>query len=66
MWVSGFTPPGQAGLVTFSVDGDAEGMAAHLFEQDVVVRNLPGTPWLRASCGWWTSDDDVERLVRAL
>ena len=31
-----------------------------------LIRDLPGTGWLRASVGWWTSDDDVERLVAAL
>jgi L-cysteine/cystine lyase len=60
------TPPGQSGLVTFRPEGDAEDVTARLLEQGVVVRNLPGTPWARASCGWWTSDEDVERLVRAL
>jgi L-cysteine/cystine lyase len=60
------TPPDQAGLVTFRPDGDPESVVARLFEQEVVVRALPGTPWVRASCGWWTSDDDVERLARAL
>jgi L-cysteine/cystine lyase len=60
------TPPNQAGLVTFRPEGNAEEVAARLFEQKVVVRNLPGTPWVRASCGWWTSDEDVERLVSAV
>jgi L-cysteine/cystine lyase len=60
------TPPDQAGLVTFRPEGDAEDVAARLFEDGVVVRHLPATPWVRASCGWWTSDEDVERLVRAL
>jgi L-cysteine/cystine lyase len=60
------TPPDQAGLVTFRPEGDAEELAARLFEQNVVVRSLPGTPWVRASCGWWTSREDVERLVRAV
>jgi L-cysteine/cystine lyase len=60
------TPPDQAGLVTFRPEGDPEEVAAQLFDQNVVVRNLPGTPWVRASCGWWTSQEDVERLVRAL
>jgi hypothetical protein len=27
------------------------------------VRDLPGTGWVRASCGWWTNGDDVERLL---
>jgi L-cysteine/cystine lyase len=60
------TPPGQAGLVTFEPDGDPEQIAARLFEQGIVLRNLPGTPWLRASCGWWTSDEDVTRLAAQL
>ena len=29
----------------------------------VVVRDVPGTDWLRASCGWWTNEEDVERLL---
>jgi L-cysteine/cystine lyase len=60
------TPPGQAGLVTLRPDGDAEDVAARLLAAEVVVRSLPGTPWVRASCGWWTSDDDVERLAGGL
>lgn len=60
------TAPGQATLVTFRVGGDTRETAAHLFAEDVVVRDIPGTGWLRASVGWWTSDEDVERLVAAL
>jgi L-cysteine/cystine lyase len=60
------TPPDQAGLLTFRPEGNPEEVAARLFGQNVVVRNLPGTPWVRASCGWWTSVEDVERLVRAI
>ena len=60
------TPPGQAGLVTFKPNGDAAEVASRLFERGVVVRDLPGTPWVRVSCGWWTNDDDVERLLGGL
>jgi L-cysteine/cystine lyase len=60
------TPPEQAGLVTFRPDGDPEAVTARLLESGVVVRYLPGTPWVRASCGWWTNDEDVERLARAV
>jgi len=60
------TPPDQAGLVTFRPEDDAEAVTAQLLAQRVVVRNLPGTPWVRASCGWWTNDEDVERLACAL
>jgi selenocysteine lyase/cysteine desulfurase len=27
---------------------------------------MPGTDRLRVSCGYWTSDEDVERLIAAL
>ena len=60
------TPPGQAGLVTFVVEDDPEQVVAKLLADGVVVRNIPGTPFVRASCGWWTSDEDVQRLAEAL
>ncbi len=57
----------QATLITFRYDGDtAETVKRLAAEEDVVIRDLPGTGWLRASVGWWTSDQDVERLVQAL
>ena len=61
------TAPGQATLVTFQVEGDSAEVVTKLYEAGVVVRNVPGEePWIRASCGWWTSDEDLERLVTAL
>ena len=60
------TEPGQATLVSWRVDGDASELAARAWERGVVIRDLPGLNWLRASCGYWTSTDDVERLVAAL
>jgi L-cysteine/cystine lyase len=60
------TEPGQANLVSFRVDGDPAELSARCFERGVVVRDLPSTGWLRASCGWWTSDEDLDRLVEAL
>jgi hypothetical protein len=29
----------------------------------VIVRELLGRNLVRASCGWWTSDDDLRRLA---
>lgn len=55
-----------ATLVSFVPPGEPAEMAAQLYERGVVVRDLPGTGWLRASCGWWTSDDDIDRLVAGL
>lgn len=60
------TEPGQATLVSFVAPGEAAEDAARLYEHGVVVRDLPGTGWLRASCGWWTSDEDVDRLLAEL
>jgi L-cysteine/cystine lyase len=60
------TEPGQGTLVSFVAPGDAAEDAVRLYDAGVIVRDLPGTGWLRASCGWWTSDDDIDRLVSAL
>jgi L-cysteine/cystine lyase len=56
---------GDATLVSFRAD-DPPALVTRLAEADVVVRELPGTGLVRASCGWWTSDEDLERLVAAL
>jgi selenocysteine lyase/cysteine desulfurase len=53
-------------LVSFVPAGDAEAEAARLYDAGVILRNLPGTRWLRASCGWWTSSEDIDRLVMGL
>jgi L-cysteine/cystine lyase len=60
------TAPGQATLVSFALDGDGAEEATRLRKEGVVVRDLPGTGWLRVSCGWWTSDGDLDRLLDAL
>jgi L-cysteine/cystine lyase len=60
------TGPGQATLVTFRPDGDPGELAARAYERGVVIRDLPGTGWLRASCGYWTNEDDVDRLLDAV
>jgi L-cysteine/cystine lyase len=59
------TVPGDATLVTFHADDPAATVAA-LDEAGVVVRDLPKTPFVRASCGWWTSEGDLERLAATL
>jgi L-cysteine/cystine lyase len=53
-------------LVSFVPDGDPADVAGRLYEGGVVVRDLPGTGWIRASCGWWTNEDDIERLLAGL
>ena len=58
--------PGQGTLVSWRADGDPTAMVRRLFERGVVVRDIPGRNLIRASCGWWTSEDDIERLLEAL
>jgi L-cysteine/cystine lyase len=60
------TAPAQGTLVTFRVEGDSSERVKRLYDQSVVVRDIPGEGWIRVSCGWWTSDEDLERLVAAL
>jgi selenocysteine lyase/cysteine desulfurase len=58
-------PRGHTTLVSFE-DDDPEGLRDRLFEAGVLVRNLPGTPLVRASVGAWSSEDDLERLLAVL
>jgi L-cysteine/cystine lyase len=61
------TGPGHATLVSFRWPGDDTAEAARrALERGVAIRDLPGTGWLRVSCGYWTSDEDLERLLAAL
>jgi L-cysteine/cystine lyase len=57
---------GESTLISFVPMGDAAAEAARLYDAGVIVRDLPGTGWLRASCGWWTSGEDIDRLVAGL
>lgn len=60
------TKPDQAGLVTFRPEGDAPEIVARLREQGVIVRELPGRGLIRVSCGYWTSEEDLDRLLAGL
>ena len=60
------TAPDQGTLVTFRAEGDTKELVAALYDAGVVVRDVPGLGWLRVSCGWWTSEEDLDRLVGAL
>jgi L-cysteine/cystine lyase len=57
------TPPGHSTLVSFRPNGDPAELVESLFERGVVVRELPGRNLVRASCGWWTNEDDLQRLA---
>lgn len=61
------TPPVVSTLVSFVPRGGASAeTVAALYAAGVHVREIPGTGLVRVSCGWWTSDGDLERLVEAL
>jgi L-cysteine/cystine lyase len=60
------TEPGQGTLVSFRAEEDSGELVRRLYDAGVVVRDIPALGWIRVSCGWWTSDEDLERLVAAL
>jgi L-cysteine/cystine lyase len=60
------TPEERATLVAFRAPGDPAELVAELSGRDVHVREIPKMGLVRVSCGWWTSDGDLERLVAAL
>ena len=61
------TPAERATLVSFRPDGEEPAdVVSRLHAADVHVREIPGRGLVRVSCGWWTSDDDLDRLVAAL
>ena len=60
------TPPGHSTLVSFHPAGDPTELVEALGGRGVIVRELPGRNLVRASCGWWTNDDDLGRLAEGL
>jgi L-cysteine/cystine lyase len=55
-------PRGESTLVSWE-SPDPEADAERLREHGVVVRHLPGRPYVRASVGAWSSEDELARLV---
>jgi L-cysteine/cystine lyase len=60
------TEPDQATLVSWRCRGEPAELVARLEEAGVVVRFLPGTGLVRASVGYWNTEEDLARLVEAL
>jgi selenocysteine lyase/cysteine desulfurase len=58
-------PRGATTLVTWESPGSDE-LPGRLAEQGIVVRNLPGTSFVRASVGAWNDESDLERLLAAI
>ncbi|MDQ3699350.1 MAG: aminotransferase V, partial [Chloroflexota bacterium] len=53
---------GDSTLVSWEA-ADPEAEAARLLGAGYVVRNLPGTPYVRASVGAWSSDEELAALA---
>jgi L-cysteine/cystine lyase len=60
------TKPDQAGLVTFRPETDPTELVDRLRERGVIVREIPGRNLIRVSCGYWTSEEDLDRLLDGL
>ena len=60
------TPAVASTLVAFRPEENPSAVVDRLHAAGVHVRELPGRGLVRVSCGWWTSDDDLDRLVAAL
>ncbi len=58
-------PRGESTLVAFPSEDPIQ-ERTRLAQAGVVVRAIPGRPWLRASVGAWNDESDLERLVAAL
>ncbi len=59
-------PEQRSTLVSFRPEAEPAALVARLAEQDVHVREIPGSGLVRVSCGWWTNDRDLERLLAGL
>ncbi len=61
------TPEQRANIVSWRPEGEEpETVVERLAGAGVVVRDIPRTGLVRASIGWWTSEEDLERLVAGL
>jgi L-cysteine/cystine lyase len=58
-------PRADSTLVSWE-DTDPEATRDRLAGAGVLIRNLPGTPYLRASVGAWNDEADLDRLLTAL
>jgi selenocysteine lyase/cysteine desulfurase len=57
-------PRGETTLVAWE-DPDPPATRQRLADAGVVIRDLPGTSYIRASVGAWNDESDLERLVSA-
>jgi L-cysteine/cystine lyase len=53
-------------LVAFRAAGEPAKLVEALYKVGVHVREIPSAGLIRVSCGWWTSDGDLDRLLAGL
>ena len=56
-------PRGPSTLVSFEVPEPQAFIERLARDEGMVLRFLPGTPYVRASVGGWSSEEELERLV---
>jgi L-cysteine/cystine lyase len=60
-------PEQRATLVSWRpAEEEPAAVVQRLADAGVVVRDIPKTGLVRASIGWWTSDDDLDRLATSI
>jgi selenocysteine lyase/cysteine desulfurase len=58
-------PRGNSTLVSFAVD-DPPAVLERVLAAGIVMRDLPRTPYLRASVGAWTADEELDRVIEVV
>jgi selenocysteine lyase/cysteine desulfurase len=58
-------PRGRSTLVSFAVE-DPAATLERAVAAGILLRDLPGTPYLRASVGAWTTEEELDRLVEVV
>jgi L-cysteine/cystine lyase len=53
-------------LIAFRPVGEPAAIVDALYDAGVHVREIPKAGLIRVSCGWWTSDGDLDRLLAEL
>jgi selenocysteine lyase/cysteine desulfurase len=59
------TPRGRSTLVSFAVE-ETPATLERVLAAGIVIRDLPGTPYLRASVGAWNTEEELDRLVEVV
>ena len=60
------TEPDHATLASFRPRASGADLVERLASAGVLVREIPELGWVRASVGFWTSDEDLDRLANVL